>query len=1076
MMHTKNPRYWRENLDIQNFGDFLSQYLFEKIFFPSGMDAEEIRIIGSCIDDFVAGADGSKKIIFWGCGVRDESFDKKRLKDKAVYLAVRGYFSQSVLELDNDVAIGDPGLLIPLVYTPKYNESYANKSVLIPHFNDSRSDDELKIISKCDLILRPNIDNKLESVEKFIDCLYSSEFLLCGSLHAAIVAAAYKKKFAYWNSGCIDLPFKWMDFSSSIEIPCDFFENLSDASYFFKNNISGKIRYPLLSSLLLKAPYPVRSEIFLKSLAFDFENNGEKVFEIRTEFNSSEDLLKDITQRNKKIVEHIKKLELDLSKETATKNEVQSLLDKKIIEVDVLDRNFNKINNELILVYESSSWKFTKPLRKTKDLIINNREKMEYFLKLAYAAIPLSPYNKSKLKNILFSKAKWLFFWTSAYNNWNRNSASSHITSPKRIFNNYDDIILSFDKCLEPTISIIIPVYNNWGYTERCLKSIKKDVQAGGFSSFEIIVADDGSKDETKERIKNIPGVVSVVNEKNLGFLRNCNNAAKYAKGKYILLLNNDTEVSEGWLDKFLYVFSNFDNVGIVAGKLIYPDGRVQEAGGVMMQNGWGHPYARFDNPDKYNLNYIRQVSCAIGACFIIDRQLFNKMGGFDEIYAPAHYEEFDLEFSIQAAGYRMMYQPSVEIIHHESVSGGGEFRDKQSLINHEKFSLKWKDRLNDQPSNVEDPILYKEFSKNKKKILLIEDMVPHHDKHAGGLTIYQYIFLLKKLNFDITFYPDDLRKISPYTEQLQQAGIEVVYGDIDFKSWFSERSSFFEYCWVCRPDVAIKYIEFIRNNSKSKIIYYTHDLHFVREKRSYELHGNEWNLKESIRLERVEKNIFNAVDIILTPSESEKYIIKSMTNKGKVLTIPPYIYSSSQMMARVRDFESRKNIMFLGGFAHQPNVDAVEWFLNDIFPLIRERLPSVEFNIVGSGANEYFKNIEINGVNLIGYVENLTDVFQDTKVFVAPLRYGAGVKGKIVSSLLYGVPVVTTSVGNEGIELVNGEQIYVADSAEGIADYVVKLYTESDVWNRISTSSMHIIHEKYSLENAEVILNGVFE
>ena len=741
-------------------------------------------------------------------------------------------------------------------------------------------------------------------------------------------------------------------------------------------------------------------------------------------------LAKALTDRDGQIT-HLAKALTDRDGQNA---DLKLSINSLIMQIDIINEDLKKILfSDSFMVTQTLLWLGKQPL----NLI---RFTLNYFRNLFYEF------------EVGFKHGKNL--WEEAY--------IQSIKSP--LFFEYPD---------SPTVSIVIPVFNNWRFTQACLRSIQEN--SGVDISYEVIIADDCSKDETKKKLSKIPGLKIISNEINLGFLRNCNNAIKYARGRYVVLLNNDTEVSANWLKLMLDVFSNFDKVGVVAGKLIYPDGLVQEAGGIMMSNGWGHPYGRYADPENYEFNYVKDVACAIGACLMIDKSLFESIGGFDEQYAPAYYEEFDFEFLVRAAGYRVMYQPAVRITHHESISAGAEFRDAQSIINHDKFSQKWAEELECSyyPISESDLYLARDLSINQKRILVIEDMVPPYDQHAGGLCIYQYIKLLLDMKFKIVFLPDNLKPTQPYTMDLQQMGVEVIYGEFDFKSWFGENGSTFDYCWLCRPDVSIKYIDTIRSNSAAKIFYFTHDLHYLREYRRYELEGIEWHLEESKRYKKIESEIFRHADIVLTPSYDEEILIKEISPDAKVLTVPLFIYESNnlELFLDSFDYESRRNILFLGGYLHSPNVDAVLYFANEVMPLIRLQLPDVEFHIAGSNVPAEIQELESPSFHVRGYVADLSELYQDFRVFVAPLRYGAGVKGKIISSLNYGVPVVTTSIGNEGINLVNEDQALIGNSPQELADLVCKIYLDKKLWVHISRKGKEVINENFSIQAAKKII-----
>lgn len=225
---------------------------------------------------------------------------------------------------------------------------------------------------------------------------------------------------------------------------------------------------------------------------------------------------------------------------------------------------------------------------------------------------------------------------------------------------------LAFAAPGEPLVSVIVPVFNQIDYTVRCLASIHRHPPE---ASYELIVVDDASSDATKRLLGAIPGLRYIRNPENLGFLGTANRGAAQARGRYLLFLNNDTQVLPGWLDRLLEVFATVPNAGIAGAKLIYPSGYLQEAGAALCQDGTVNLIGLNDDPAKPQYNILREVDHCSGACLLIETALFLELGGFDEIYAPAYFEDCDLSLRVREHGRKIIYQPAAEVIHHLSVT-----------------------------------------------------------------------------------------------------------------------------------------------------------------------------------------------------------------------------------------------------------------------------------------------------------------------------------------------------------------------------------------------------------------------
>jgi len=273
--------YWLKNQPIQNFGDMLSEILFAAlkkrfVFEWSRVSAckkyDVVHLIGSCISNYHIAKDleyvrgvGGKRIAFWGCGLRSDEEPRPDLLAHCAFLGVRGPLTRDVLGLKKNTPIGDPGLLIPSVYTPRPSKTFGHKTICVPHFLDKKSDEALLAMSGCQAILRPNLPSGTESISSFIDAIASAQFVLAGALHAAIVAHAYGRPFAYFDSGYIDVPFKWADFAASIDMPCQFVKTIKEGSQFFES-CSSQYKIPPLTDLLSCAPYEP-SKAFLSRVA-----------------------------------------------------------------------------------------------------------------------------------------------------------------------------------------------------------------------------------------------------------------------------------------------------------------------------------------------------------------------------------------------------------------------------------------------------------------------------------------------------------------------------------------------------------------------------------------------------------------------------------------------------------------------------------------------------------------------------------------------------------------------------------------------------------------------------------------
>ena len=639
---------------------------------------------------------------------------------------------------------------------------------------------------------------------------------------------------------------------------------------------------------------------------------------------------------------------------------------------------------------------------------------------------------------------------------------------------------LVFAQPEQPEVSIIIPVYNQIGYTYACLLSVlehTKDV------SYEVIIADDMSTDATSHLERYVGGVTISRGETNQGFLKNCNQAAKKARGQYLMFLNNDTQVTDGWLRALVELIRSDTTIGMVGSKLVYPDGRLQEAGGIIWSDGSGWNYGRLDDPDKPQYNYVKDVDYISGAAILLSNDLWKQIGGFDERYAPAYCEDSDLAFAVRQAGYRVVYQPLSKVIHYEGVSNGTDVQGaglkRYQTENTEKLKAKWAEELSKQCENTgnPDPFRARERSMGKPILLVVDHYVPTFDKDAGSKTTYQYLKMFLKQGYVVKFLGDNFAHEEPYSTALEQMGVEILSGaeyEAGIWDWLKDHGKDIVAAYLNRPHIAIKYVDFLRENTDMKLIYYGHDLHYLRESRDYALTLDPERRRAADYWKGIELSLFYKVDMSYYPSCVERDAVRAEDETIPVKDIVAYVYEEFRKDIP-QNFAEREGILFVGGFAHPPNVDAVLWFAKDVYPLICGRMREAgqeppKFYVAGSRMTEEIKALEQTdpGIIVKGFVsdEELLQLYDTTRLVVVPLRYGAGVKGKVVEALYNGAAVVTTSIGAEGIPQAE-DMMVIADQAEAFAEAAAGIYSDPDACQALSERTQTYIRQYYSVDAA---------
>lgn len=624
----------------------------------------------------------------------------------------------------------------------------------------------------------------------------------------------------------------------------------------------------------------------------------------------------------------------------------------------------------------------------------------------------------------------------------------------------------------KPTVSIIIPAWNKVEMSIACLKSIAERLDDR--VTYEVILVNNGSTDQTT-KLGDIPGIIFVNNPENLGFVGGCNSGIAVAKGKYLVFLNNDAEVTPDWLYELVRTIESDKNIGIVGSKIIYPNGALQEAGGIIFNDGSGLNYGKHDQADAYQYNYVRDVDYCSGASVIISSKLMKKFGGFDTLYQPAYYEDTDLSFKVRKEDLRVVYQPLSVIYHIEGGTAGTKLNTgfkRFQEINREKFLERWKKELSTSHVTPDDYYLGRDRS-GDKLALIIEETLPTPDKDSGSVRMIAMIRGLQQLGYKVTFWPNDMKPKSPYVTQMQQMGVEVAYGSIDFMQFARHYASFYDLVIMSRPEICAKYINICKAHfTNAKLVYDTVDLHYVRLARQAEVEkSNAEALLEQSRWFRVlEHGLMERTDATLVVSEKEVEILRGEGVQENILVVSN-IHSIKEAAYSV-GFEDRKDVVFVGNYAHLPNRDAALWLINDIWPNVYKLDSSAKLHLVGANLPDDLnvklqkaKNVVVHGFLTD---EELANLLTHTRVFVAPLRYGAGVKGKIGQAIEYGIPVVSTAIGAEGMHLSNNKNAFVSDDAKEFAQQTTTLLNNKKTWEAYQKNAKSVITTHFSLDAAK--------
>ncbi len=626
-----------------------------------------------------------------------------------------------------------------------------------------------------------------------------------------------------------------------------------------------------------------------------------------------------------------------------------------------------------------------------------------------------------------------------------------------------------------PVVSIVIPVYNHASHTLACLRALAAHPPT---VACEIIVIDDGSSDETPRWMPQVQGLRYEVRARNGGFIEACNDGVARSRGQYAVLLNNDTVPQPGWLDTLLATLQADPGIGLVGAQLLYPDGRLQESGGVVFADGSGWSYGRFESADDPRFASLRDADYCSGAALMVSRALWDSLGGLDTRYRPAYYEDTDLAFQVRASGLRVVVQPASRVVHDEGTSNGvdtGSGIKAYQVRNQTVFAEKWQQALQAQlpVGSVPGPAL---LHRHQRQILILDEEVPRPERDSASLRQLNLIRMLLAEGLHVVFLPTRREHAGAATEALQRLGVEVWYAPFaqNLASWLAAHGPRFDVVVMVRHHLARECLPLVRQYApQARRVFDTVDLHYLREKRGAEVAGDAALLRNAERTRSSEMAVMEQCDVTVLVSAAEREQLHQDAPQVRVALIS----NLHDIAGPGLPFDQRQDLVFVGGFAHPPNLDAMQWFIAEVFPRIRAALPAINLHCIGAAPPPALlaQAQAQPGVRMHGFVEDIVPYMDQVRVAVAPLRFGAGVKGKINLSMAHGQPVVGTPCAVEGMHLHDGQDVLVAADATAFAEAVVRLHEDPQLWARLSAGGLANISAHFSLQAAQAAVRAVF-
>lgn len=621
--------------------------------------------------------------------------------------------------------------------------------------------------------------------------------------------------------------------------------------------------------------------------------------------------------------------------------------------------------------------------------------------------------------------------------------------------------VIAFAPTDRPRVSILILTQEQLEHLGGCLASLERTIDPGR-TPYEVILVFNGTEPHAaKTFLKSVTGVHAHRLALNLGFGGGNNYAAARARGDFLVFLNDDAEVERGWLDALLAAAETYPNAGAVGSRILFVDGSLQEAGGIIWSDGSTRPLGRGARPGSLAYSYVRAVDYVSANGLLVRRADFDALGGFDPRYFPAYYEDTDLCLGLRHRLAReIVYEPRAVIRHVEAASTqDNAFRSFLFRRNQAILREKWASVLPEYAApEPESPVAVAAAGRRRRRhparVLVIDDRLPDPGKGSGGLgsgfvRAHELFAELGSAGMAVTIYPSD-RSHPPHENSLAALGIDVV--EESLQEHLAHPENRYDAVVVSRPHNADLFFDTLRRGlPDAKIIYDAEALYHKRLRIQVALEEDDDKRKlreaEAAAMERVESHVARFADAVVAISYEERDWLEAIPGHAPIELMVPLL---SAIEMGVADPQARSSAVFVAGWLggdDSPNVDALRWYCREVVPHVRAALPEFRTLVTGKNPPLSVARLAADDVVLLGFVTSIKELYDAARIAVAPIRMGAGVKNKTMEALQYGVPVVATAVGAEGMGLTDGHEIDVTDDPGEFARRIVALASDPAVW-----------------------------
>jgi GT2 family glycosyltransferase len=617
-----------------------------------------------------------------------------------------------------------------------------------------------------------------------------------------------------------------------------------------------------------------------------------------------------------------------------------------------------------------------------------------------------------------------------------------------------------FERHREPRVSVIMLIYASAKHLVAALESLRTNVDPR--FPYEVILVANGAPPEVVAAVQRAAnGARVIVSDVNLGFGGGCNLGARASAAPYLVFLNDDVLVEPDWLESLVRLADERADAGAIGSRIAFPDGTLQEAGSVIFADGSTTPVGRMLPAASPRWRAVREVDYCSACSLLVRRQAFDEVGGFDTRYHPAYYEDVDLALKLRTAGWRVLYQPRSRLVHLESQSSTSDFKSYLFRRNIETLRRHWAPQLASfAPAKPWDRRVVGAAIRRARRatahVLVIDDRLPDGGLGSGFGRMAELCRDVRDSRYAISFYPTCG---SAGADAVGEFGVEVIDGDLT--AWLDDPGTHVDAVLISRPHNWAPFAGSIRLRFPSAPLIYDAEALFHRRLGQLVKLTTNPVLRAAYRIEfengRVlEQRIAQEADHLVCVSAEEARILREFSPDA---SIEHMAATATGIEPTTPSFEERASrAVFVAGWMAgpaSPNVDALAWFAEHVLPLLAQRVPECEIVVTGANPPAEARRLAGPHLRLVGFVEDLGALYAGARVAVAPIRFGAGVKIKTIEALQYGVPVVATTIGAEGIVLDDLRAIATADDPAAFADALAALLQDRTAWEASRSAAL---------------------